>query len=314
MNTQRRRTSNSQSLCTPDRHTIIMEHHSGAPTFVKIQTHHQINMFSTPNLLLWCENMMICSWETLGWWRRSPVCLCCVTPPPSGQMRNCKLTWHIILLHSWSKYRILNGTSVRVNNNNTIWTVNLCVYHCTTGFQLRKMCQRVASPASDVDMWLVWKVVEDTIVSRDTYSVISLWFHIYPSQRHTTDLIFFPSRFPPAYDSQRWVHAFAFMDTLQQSWAPPREETPQWLGHPRPLNETGEAEVAVTFNVKEGEGERPEAAGAGRHRTERPPVTPEPFMVLHKHAQRDVLRADGVEMCNTAAFLLLSLCFPLFYT
>lgn len=131
--------------------------------------------------------------------------------------------------------------------------------------------QRVASPPADVDMCLGLKVVEDTTVSGDTFSVISLCFHIYPSQRHTTDIMF-SSRFPPADDSQRWVHAFAFMDTLQQSWAPPREEAPQWLGHPRPLNETGEAKIAVTFNVKEGERERPEAAGAGRQRTERPPA------------------------------------------
>lgn len=106
--------------------------------------------------------------------------------------------------------------------------------------------------------------------SLHTYSVISLCLHIYPSQRHTAYFIF-PSRFPPTYVSQGWIHAFAFVDTLQQSWAPPREEAPQWLGHPRPINEAGEAEVAATFNVKEGERESPEAARAGRHWTERPP-------------------------------------------
>lgn len=91
----------------------------------------------------------------------------------------------------------------------------------------------------------------------------------------------FPSRFPPAFDSQRWVHAFAFMDTLQQSWAPTREEAPQWLGHPRPINEAGEAEVAVTFHVKEEERESPEAARAGRHWTERPPAATVRSRTLH---------------------------------
>lgn len=131
--------------------------------------------------------------------------------------------------------------------------------------------QKVTSPAADVDKCLALKVVENTVVGRGTCTVWFLCFHIYSSQRHTMHFIF-SSRFPPAYDSQRWVHAFTFMDTLQQSWAPPREEAPQWLGHPRPLNEAGEAQVAVTFSVKEGERESPEAARAGGHWPERPPA------------------------------------------
>lgn len=142
MNTQRVQIWNSQSLCTPDSHTIIMQHHSGAPRIVKMQAHHKINRISTPSLLFWWENMLTCSWETLDWWHRSPVCLCCVSrchrvvkygtagsylsntfllyckknslhltdnPPPHMP----KLAAHI----KPSIYRILNGTLVRVNKN-----------------------------------------------------------------------------------------------------------------------------------------------------------------------------------------------------
>lgn len=155
-----------------------------------------------------------------------------------------------------------------------LWAQTACMYEFTRGIQLVKMC---SFPNSDIcccrcrHMFGIKGCRGWVRRSRHMYGVISLCFRIYSSQRHTTYFIF-PSRFPPAYDSQRRVHAFAFMDTLQQSWAPPREEAPQWLGHPRPLNEAGEAEVAVTFNVKEGERESPEAARAGRHWTERPPA------------------------------------------
>lgn len=87
-----------------------------------------------------------------------------------------------------------------------------------------------------------------------------------------TECFIFPIRVPPAYDSQRWLHAFAFMDTLQQSWAPPRAEAPQWLGCARPLDEAGEAEVGAAFNVKQGERGSPEAARAGRHWPKRQPT------------------------------------------
>lgn len=69
--------------------------------------------------------------------------------------------------------------------------------------------QRVRSAAADVDIRLVLKVFE---VGVAVFSV----FPYLPSQRHPTYFIL-SARFPPAYDSQRWVHAFAFMDTLQQS-------------------------------------------------------------------------------------------------
>lgn len=106
-------------------------------------------------------------------------------------------------------YRSLNVTSVRVNDN--IWTVAVRMREFRQVFNSEKCAhfQRVRSAAADVDIRLVLKVFE---VGVAVFSV----FPYLPSQRHPTYFIL-SARFPPAYDSQRWVHAFAFMDTLQQS-------------------------------------------------------------------------------------------------
>lgn len=59
---------------------------------------------------------------------------------------------------------------------------------------------------------------------------------------------------------------------------------------------------------------QPELEDTGLGGLRLPLCTPEPFMVLDKQVQRDVLHADGVEMCSITPFLLLSLCSPPFYT
>lgn len=58
-------------------------------------------------------------------------------------------------------------------------------------------------------------------------------------------------RFPPAYASQRGVHALPLVDTMQQSWASTREEAPQWLRHHRALNEAGKAKATVISDMNQ---------------------------------------------------------------
>lgn len=263
---------------------------------------HQAVRYGTANPYLWNKYLLYCKNKSLHLTHNPP-------PPHMPQ-----LAAHI---RSESISRILNVTSLKVNNN--IWMVTECMCDFTTGNQLRKVCLLVKSDLSccrcrhpsDIKVCR-----EQNCRSHHMRSVISPCFHIYSSQRHTTRFIF-PSRFPPASDSQRRVHAFAFMDTLQQSWAPPREEAPQWFGHPRP-NEAGEAQVGVTFRVKEGERERPEAARAGGHWPERPPACHCALQNPLRCSANKFSVTCSVLMVSRCAipqtFLLLSLCSPLFYT